>query len=331
MVRAEVARAMGRDQVALDELAAVPTDDAAGPMARLRAGVIEVKRGRLRAAEGHLLAAIAAAPEAVEPRRELAYVYALQHRIGDLDRQFEALSGLNGLDEKSVVTWARIHQGIWNARGDLDALTRAVEADPGDSRTRLTLAEGLLREHRIDDAEETIARLPDSDADARVMRVQLALARGDRAGADALLAGGTADHPGLARLRGTEALARRDLPAAIEQFRVSLAAEPNDRASQFGLGTALRLAGRTAEAEPFLESARRFDAIGTLIERVVSRTALDEPGMAARVGAAFEAAGRLAEARAWYRLAIARDAFDEASQQALYRLDRRRSEAAGSR
>ena len=42
--------------------------------------------------------------------------------------------------------------------------------------------------------------------------------------------------------------------------------------------------------------------------------------MPARLGAACEAAGRLGEARAWYRLAIARDPLDEASQRALYRL-----------
>jgi hypothetical protein len=40
----------------------------------------------------------------------------------------------------------------------------------------------------------------------------------------------------------------------------------------------------------------------------------------ARLGAACEAAGRLAEARAWFRLAIARDPLDTGSQHALFRL-----------
>ena len=42
----------------------------------------------------------------------------------------------------------------------------------------------------------------------------------------------------------------------------------------------------------------------------------------ARFGAACEAAGRFAEARAWYRLAIVRDPLDEHSQHAIFRLRR---------
>ena len=81
--------------------------------------------------------------------------------------------------------------------------------------------------------------------------------------------------------------------------------------------------GESAQAEPFLEAARQNDRLGTLVERVVRKGALDDAEMPARMGAACEAAGRLAEARAWYRLAIARNPLDEASQRALYRLEHR--------
>ena len=222
MVRAEIARAMGRDDDALAELAHVLDGDPAGPMARLNSGRIEAGRGHLRAAEAQFLASAAADPRAPQPHRELAYVYALQHRMAEMDRQLEALSDLGGPDEKTLVAWARIHSGNWNATGDLDALIRAVEADPGDSWSRLALAEGYLRNNRPDEAERAIAGLPESDDDARALRVSIALARGDQAGADALLAAGPADHPALATLRGNRSLGHGDASGAARHFRLAL-------------------------------------------------------------------------------------------------------------
>lgn len=321
MVRAEVAEAMGRDGEALGELAAVPEGDPAGPMARLRAGRIEVRRGRLRAAEGLFLAALAGAPDAAEPRRELAYLYALQHRLADLDAQLGAISDRGRLDEKMLVFWSRVHSGIWDAARDMEALERAVAADPDDRRSRLVLAEAHLRANRPDAAEQALAPLPESDADARALRVGIALARGDGAKAESLLSGGPDDHPALARLRGTQALARRDFSGAARHFRSALAADRNDRETLFGLGTALRLLGETAEAEPLLQAARRHDHLGTLVEKIVNKAALDDPTIRRRLGEACAGAGRVGEARAWFRAAIARDPFDEASQRALYRLD----------
>lgn len=320
MVRAEVASELGRVRDALGELAQVPAGDPAGPMARFRAGRIEVKLGLLRAAEGHFLAALKGAPDAIQPRRELAYLYALQHRMDDLDRQFEALSDLGGLDEKTLVVWSRIHSANWNPKGDMDALANAVAADPTDDRSRLTLAEAYLRGNQPGESERVIAPLPDSDPEARALRVSIALARGDQAKAESLLAGGPHDHPALARFRGAQALARRDAAEAARHFRLALAAEPRDRTALFGLGTALKMSGEPAEAEPYLEAARRHDRLGTLVEQVVRKGSLDDPMMPARMGEACEAAGRLGEARAWYRLAISRDPLDEASQRAIYRL-----------
>lgn len=323
MVRAEVASAMGRDRDALGELAQVPDGDPAGPMARLRAGRIEVKLGLLRAAEGHFLAALAGAPDALLPRRELAYLHALQHRLDELDRQFEALSDLGGLDEETLVVWSRIHSANWNPKGDMDALARAVAADPDDRRSRLVLAEGHLRANRVDASELTLDPLPGDDPDARALRVAIALVRGDQAGAEGLLAAGPTDHPGLARLRGTQALGRGDPATAARHFRIVLAAEPNDRAALFGLGLALKGQGEAAESASLLEAARRHDHLGTIVEKILRAGGLDEPGIRARLGEACEAAGRLGEARAWYRSAIARDPLDEASQRALYRLEHR--------
>ena len=323
LARARVAEAEGDDERALEELGRVPDGDPPAATANLLAGRIEVRLGRLRPAERSFRAALAGDPTAAQPRRELAYLFALQHRPDDLDREFAALSDRNQLDDKTLVTWSRIRSANWDASGDLEALERAVTADPGDRPSRLALAEGLLRSNRPAEAERVLSPLPDSDPDATALRVSVALDRGDPSRAESLLAGGPDDHPALARFRGTMALARRDAPEAVRHFRIALKAEPNDRAALFGLGTALKMSGDPAGAEPYFEAARRHDRLCSLVERVVRKESLDDPHLRAELGEACESAGRLDEARAWYRSAIAHDPVDEVSQRALYRLDHR--------
>jgi tetratricopeptide (TPR) repeat protein len=328
VLRGQVALARGRDEEALDELATVPEGGPGAAFARFLSGTIEEGRGRLRAAEGHYRAALAGESTEILARRRLAYILLLQHRLDEFDEQYRSLSDSNQLDDRALAIWSRVHSGIWDASSDMDALRKAVASDAEDRRSRLALAEALLRANRPDESESELSPLADSDPDARALRVSIALARGDRSKAEALLAGGPTDHPGLARLRGTQALARHEAPAAARHFRIVLAAMAYDRAALFGLGTALRMQGESAEAESLLEAARRHDRLGTLVERVVRQEGLDGPRMRFRLGEACEAAGRLDEALAWYRSAIARDPLDEESQRALYRLNSRQVEGA---
>ena len=120
----------------------------------------------------------------------------------------------------------------------------------------MALAETLREIGRRDEAAQVLSVLPESDPDARAVRARIALDRGDDRAAEAILAGGPADHPELARLRGRFALAHRDGPAAVRHFRAAHAAEPDDRDTVFGLGTALALVGDHAAAEPFLRDRR---------------------------------------------------------------------------
>ena len=54
------------------------------------------------------------------------------------------------------------------------------------------------------------------------------------------------------------------------QYRIAIAADPTDRQAQHGLGTALGMLGRTEEARPYLEAARRHDALGALVARAAT-------------------------------------------------------------
>jgi tetratricopeptide (TPR) repeat protein len=290
-----------------------------------------MKRGRLRPAEAAFLAAAALEPNSVKPHRELVYLYNLQHRQADLDAQLHALSELGTLEYGYLVHWTKTRNVVWNPARDCEDLARFLEADPGDRRSRLALAEGLRQMNRLDEAAGVLAPLPDSDSEARVLRAMLALDRGDLEALDRLLAASPDDDPNLARVRGQLALKRGDASAAVRYFRVAHAADPSDRVALFGLGSALARSGDPAAAEPYLAAARRHDAVTPLITRASTDLGAKDPELPARLGAACEAAGRLYEARAWYKLAIARDPLDRGSQQAVFRLGREIAERAADR
>ncbi len=321
MARAQIRGALGEE--ALPELALIPDDDPLAPAAHRLAGRVEVSRGRLRFAEPHFLAAIARNPQDPQPRRDLAFIYALQHRLRELDDQFTALSDRNQLDDKLLLIWARVRCGIWNPRSDLAPLEKAVAADPDDRLSRLALAGAYLLGNRIDDADRLLNWLPATDVEARIHRIGIAMNRGDKDAAEALLAGpeGSADHPRLLQLRGMLAFTHQDIPKAAENFRAALAQDPTDRATQFGLGTALKLMGRPDEATPHLEAAHSQDAVGELVRLAAVEKGSDDPTLARRLGIAWAKAGRRVEARGWLNLAIRQDPLDAEAQGALFDLD----------
>ena len=99
-------------------------------------------------------------------------------------------------------------------------------------------------------------------------------------------------------------------------------ADPNDRGTLQGLGSALRASGDAAGAGPYLEAARKYDEITPLISRASTNAGRLEPAICAKLGSACEAAGRLREALAWFQIAIERDPLDREAQAALARLRR---------
>ena len=106
-LRAQVDVGLKHDERALAELAAIPDDHPLAPLARLRAGQIEIRQGRTRPAEAAFLAAIKLLPRAVQPRKELVYIYNIQHRQVELDAQLLALLELNQLDFQIVLHWTK--------------------------------------------------------------------------------------------------------------------------------------------------------------------------------------------------------------------------------
>jgi tetratricopeptide (TPR) repeat protein len=314
--------AMVRDNIdeVIEDLARVPDEHYMASQARMLAGQTELRHDRVRRAEEMFRAALKLDPRLVKAHRELIFIYGMQVRRSELSDEFMALSKLSELTFDSVFHWGLLRNNSWEPGELVTTLAKYVAADPSDRWSRLALAETYRRMDRFDDAESAIAPLPAGDPRVIELRARIALDSEGQEEAERLLAQGPADDPLLARLRGRLALSRRDVKAAVANFRIAYAADSEDRDTLFGLIAALELAGDKPAALPLREHVGRLDRLNSLIQRASVHDARTNAGLLRELGAACAALGRRAEARAWYKLAITLDLFDTESQQALFRL-----------
>jgi hypothetical protein len=70
-----------------------------------------------------------------------------------------------------------------------------------------------------------------------------------------------------------------------------------------------------------LAAAEKQDALASLVARAASDAGRSDPRLPYRLGAACEAAHRLPEAIAWYKVAFTRDPLDPDVRSALERLE----------
>ncbi len=173
---------------------------------------------------------------------------------------------------------------------------------------------------RSEQSLRTLNDLPPDDPEALAIRVQIALDREDGKEADKLLQAGPADNPALARLRGRKALAIRDVAAALHNFRIAFAADPDDSETLNGLRVTYWLDGNAAEATLFKETSANLARLNTLLQRGHAEGAKQNLKLMREFGVACAALHRDREARAWLGLAIAGDPLDSEAQKALARL-----------
>jgi tetratricopeptide (TPR) repeat protein len=321
-LRAELAEHRGWFDQALADLARVPDNHALGAPARLLTGQIERKRDRVRLAEGALLAAIAIDPSLVQPHRELIYIYGMQLRRPELNREFLALKNHKALTFQNAFHWCLLRNNSWEPREAIADLSRFAAADPLDRWSRLALADNYRRMGSDAAAESALASLSPDDKEANLLRIEIALDRQAYDRADEVLAQSPADDPGFARVRGRRALARRDGQSAVRQFRLAYAVDPSSRDTIFGLLSAWELLGNQQEAEPLRRMARNLDRLNTLVLQAARPGADKNTALMRDLGSVCAALHRDDEACAWFELAVARDPLDSAAQQALFRLKR---------
>ncbi|MDR3621424.1 MAG: tetratricopeptide repeat protein [Paludisphaera borealis] len=322
LLRGMLAASDQRLDEAFAELATIPDGHPLAPPARIVAGQAELRRGRIRDAETYFLDAVRLAPYALQARRELAYIYNIQHRQTEMDDQLEAFGELQTLNFAYVLLWSKTRTVGWSPKADMPTLRKYVDTDTDDRWSRLALAEGLRRQDDLDGAQALMDQLEESDPEGLAMRATLALDRGDFPTAESLIASGSRDNPALARLRGQLALRKRDADAAVEAYRIAYDADPLDRSSVFGLGTALHMRGDETAAAPYLAAARKQDALFAIVAYAATEKGEQDPEVPRKLGLACAEAGRIPEARAWLKLAIKNDPLDRSTQQSLYQLDK---------
>ncbi len=98
------------------------------------------------------------------------------------------------LDYVLAFAWCQNDCEIWDPIESIRILSSVVASDPGDRLSRLALATNYRLNTQFDQAETTLQPLPDSDPDARAIRVQIAIDRVDFDTAEKLAREGPAGH-----------------------------------------------------------------------------------------------------------------------------------------
>jgi tetratricopeptide (TPR) repeat protein len=287
------------------------------------AGRVELRRHRARIAEELFRNALRLDPGQAAAHRELIYILGYQLRREELAAEFQALGEVAELSFDNVFHWCLLRSALWDPDTAVDELSLFIQTDPEDRWSRLALADNYRRLVRFDEVEGVLAPLPISDPRARVIRVMLAMDRHQEDKAEELLGSGPDDDPRLAQLKGRLALARRDGPTAVCCFRTAYAGLPDDRDALFGLINALSLVDDDKAAAPLREIMKRHEALNSLIQRASTAGQRENPDLLRDLGAACAELARIPEARAWYKLAIARDPLDTNAQRALFQLEER--------
>jgi tetratricopeptide (TPR) repeat protein len=304
------------------ELGLIPGEHPLAPLARVLAGQTELRRGLVRNAEAYFRDALQIAPYALQAHRELAYICNIQHRQAEMEAHLEALSELQTLSFDHLLLWSKTRSVGWSPKADLATLEKYAAMDKDDRWSRLAIAEGLRRKNKLDAAEALLDEVAPSDPEALALRALIALDRSDAAAAESILKSGPRDNPALARLRGQLALRRRDADAALESYRIAYNADPLDRSSAYGLGMALHMRGDEEESQKYLSLVHKHDAIFAIVAHASTEEGEKDPEVPRRMGVACFEAGRIAEARAWLRLAVKMNPLDYVAQESLYLLTR---------
>jgi tetratricopeptide (TPR) repeat protein len=320
MLYAQVAIAREHTDDALAILADFPASSSLRPQALLLAGQLELRRDRMRIAEGFFLRAIERAPTLTQAYRELIFIYGFRSQSEEIERTFTRLARLGPLSANEAFVWSLIRGVQWSPEEIVETLSRAVEADPDDDRSRIALSDALLELTRFEDAETVLSPLDPSDPDARAALGRLALERGDVPTLRTLLADAPEDHPGIALLRGKLALQVRDPESAVDSYRLALELRPNDRDALSGLAQALNQSGRQDEAAEVVERLNQVNRLNNLLNELPSFDGSPNADRYLELGRLCETIGFEPQARTWYQNAIRADPFHKEAQQALARI-----------
>lgn len=320
VLRAQVEMGQGRPDRAIGLLTDIPESDPLAAPARVVAGQIEKSRNRAVPTERLFTDAVRLDPRLTQARRELILLYATQARREELNAQFRALAEIETLSFDDVFLWTNSFDDLWINDTIRPSLERYLAADAGDRASRLALAAVMLKGGQVNEAESLLVPLPATDVDALVLRIRIELSGNRLDRARELLAGGPLEHPGLALLRAQFTARSNESTAAERHFRTALRLDPRTREALQGLSLVLKQMGRIEESEKYRLEAEKWRRLTGLLQKSKTFNIRDDVTLLTELGAACEDVGQVAEARAWYRLALGVDPLQPAVQKSLFRL-----------
>lgn len=327
LIQARLLIAEGREAEALKPLGSISDQSPFAASARLLSGQLYLKMNRLVPAEKAYLDAIRLDPAIVQARRELIYIYGIQLRRRELRTIFNQLSTIAPMTFQNVFHWCLTRGNEWDPEEIVSDMTKFLAVDPDDRWSRIALARSLKKLVKLDEAEQALKPLAETDPDALAIKAQIAVDRNDPDQARALLAKGVEDHFDLAIMRAQIALTDGNFAEATRHFQIALKNDPDNRDAVVGLARSLAAQGLKTEAREWQEKATKLDRLSSLIQEAARPTATLDGTLPKRLAEGCESVGHISEAKAWWGLIAARDPLNQDAQQALYRLGKSHQQA----
>ncbi len=221
-----------------------------------------------------------------------------------------------------VSLWCLIGTAPWDPLEVRPILAAFVQADPHDRESRLALAEAYGSLGQYEDVEAVVKHLPATDPGARAILARIAFDRGDAAAVESLWR--------------TARMTTRSSSFTAVSLLFSTGISPRPLATSAGgrPATPMIAPGYTCSAmrssnpgillrdNVIYKAARDHEILYKLLDRASTEDGRKSLSLLKELGAAYQRVGLIPEAKAWYKLALARDPIDSGVQVALYHLRR---------
>jgi len=287
------------------------------------AGLVHARLGEAHQAQALLTKAVLLAPEAHEPRRELA---AIQVRTGQPRGALDTLRPAQAADSKDPGVWTtvgRAHMELGDFKAADAAFARAGRLAPGAGSVRVEVGRSLIAQGQVDLGLRELQIAADSEdaaVEALLTRVAVHMRQGEAAAALKAIDGFAARRPKAAladHVRGRVLQAGGDRAGARAAYEAALVKEPRHLAAVSSLAD-LDL------AEDRLDDARRrYEALLKLDPR-------SAPALMALATITRRSGGSRADAARWIDRAVAAAPTDAAIWRQAIDLHRRESDDAAA-
>ncbi|MFB3921780.1 MAG: tetratricopeptide repeat protein [Terriglobia bacterium] len=256
--------------------------------ARSNLGAALVKLGRFEEAIEEYTLAEKLMPGDARVGMNLALAYEKSGRLPEACQKFATLHAAAPQEKQITMLLADCHLQLGNYDGVIELLRPVESQDPSDLATAYMLGTALIRTRRIAEGQILLDRIlrNGESAEAHFLLGTRFFESGDFPAAVRELGRATELNSRLPQLQsfyGLALLNTGDPAGAAAAFRLELAANPHDYASNLALGQILIVSKRYGEAMPLIEAA--------LLRRPESL----EAGLA--LGQCLSGTGRLVEAR----------------------------------